>query len=304
MRISNWWFLAASIFFDVLTYIIQGSRWALLLTPVGRLRTVKSTQAIYVGLFTNEVVPLRFGEVVRAFLAARWLNASMGAVVPSMVVERFFDAFWLAVGFGLAALYVPLPRNLLEAGDALGIIVLVASVGFGWIVMRRERQLDKSDRDLDSHLPGTNKVKTALSRMITNLAAGLKQIGISRNLYLAAVFSAAMLACQCLAVWFIILACGIKLPIGAAAVVVVVVRLGTAIPNAPANVGSFQFFTVVALGLFGVDKTVAAGLSIVDFAVLTGPLWIIGLFALARTGMSLHDIRSNIGAMRSKVMPA
>jgi hypothetical protein len=37
-------------------------------------------------------------------------------------------------------------------------------------------------------------------------------------------------------------------------------RLG--IPNAPANVGSYQFFSVLGLTLFGVDKTVAAGFSI------------------------------------------
>ena len=37
------------------------------------------------------------------------------------------------------------------------------------------------------------------------------------------------------------------------------VRLGTIIPNAPANVGGFQFFVVLALGLFAVSKTTAAG---------------------------------------------
>jgi hypothetical protein len=33
------------------------------------------------------------------------------------------------------------------------------------------------------------------------------------------------------------------------------------IPSAPANVGSFQFFTFLVLGSFGVEKTVAAGFS-------------------------------------------
>lgn len=305
MRIENWWFVALSVIFDVLTYILQGGRWTLLLKPVGRLRPVKATQAVYVGLFTNEVVPLRFGEVVRAFLASRWMNARMGAVVPSMVVERFLDALCLAVGFGLAALYVPLPKDLLNAGDILGAIVLIASAGFGWIVIRRERELEHArPGDHAQTESGPASVRVSLSRMVTGLAAGLREIGLSRNLYISAIFSGAMLACQGLAVWFIMLACGLRLSILAAGVVVVVVRLGTAIPNAPANVGSFQFFTVVALGLFGVDKTVAAAFSILDFAVLTAPLWIIGLFALTRTGMSLSRIRTEIGNLRSRVIPA
>ena len=70
-----------------------------------------------------------------------------------------------------------------------------------------------------------------------------------------------------------------------------IVRLGTAIPSAPANVGSFQFFSVLALTRFGLNKTVAGGLSIVYFLMITIPLWIIGLLAFSGTDMSLSTIR-------------
>jgi len=335
MRITNWWFIAVSAFFGVLTYALQGIRWTWLLSPVGRLRPMKSMQAIYVGLFTNEVVPLRFGEVVRAFLASRWIGSGVGAVVPSMVVERFLDALWLAVGIGIAAIFVPLPKDLIEAGDVLGGIVLVATAVFVWLILRKEQELEHGCR---SHPPlkgkvaaptssvetgaaprssvetgaaptveveygaekrqSKGKIAAGLSRFISGLARGLREIGLSRKLYGAAALSAGMLACQALAAWFVMLACGLKLPVAASAVVLLIVRLGTAIPNAPANVGSFQFFTVLALGLFGVDKTVAAGFSIVYFAVLTAPLWIIGLFALARTGMTLGAIKREIAGLR------
>ena len=94
-----------------------------------------------------------------------------------------------------------------------------------------------------------------------------------------------------------LLACRIDLPLGAAAIVLLVVRLGTAIPNAPANIGSFQFFTVLALRLFGEDKTAAAGFSMVYFFGLTVPLWILGLLAISRTGISLSTIRFEAAAL-------
>lgn len=290
IQITNWWFLLSAVFFDVLTYVLQGLRWRLLLSPVGRLGTMKTTQAIYVGLFTNEVVPLRVGELIRAFLVARWLKAPIGSVVPSMVVERFLDACWLLAGIGIVAMLVPLPKDLLRAGDVLGVIVLIAAIAFVWLVVRKERELE--------HEPGVAHVqkKHGLLARVTNfgseVAAGLKQIGLSRDFYVAAVVSAAMLICQGLAVWSMIVACGLGLGVLAGAVVMLVVRLGTAIPNAPANVGSFQFFTVLALGLFGVEKTTAAAFSLVDFAALTTPLWAIGLFALAKTGMSFSALKA------------
>lgn len=292
--ITNWWLIAASVFFDVLTYVLQGVRWRLLLAPVGRLRPLCATQAIYAGLFTSEVVPLRFGEVVRAFLVSRWLGSGIGVVVPSMIVERFLDALWLVVGLGLAAMLVPLPKQLVNAGDLLGAVVLAATIVFVCVVLRKKRELACGISERAPKLDGA----TTWSSIVARLALGLHEIGVSRSLYRAVALSAGMLACQVVAIWFIMLAFGLKLGVLAGAVVVLIVRLGTAIPNAPANVGSFQFFTVLALGLFGVDKTVAAAFSVVDFFILTAPLWIIGLFALSRTGMGLRDIRAELGSFR------
>ena len=294
MKITNWWLIAASVFFDVLTYVLQGVRWRLLLAPVGQLRPLRAIQAIYAGLFTNEVVPLRFGEVVRAFLVSRWLGSGIGAVLPSMVVERFLDALWLVVGMALASMFLPLPNNLAKAADLLAAAVLLATIVFVWIVLRKKHELECG--------PGKQGLKsdatTELSSIVSRLVRGLGEIGVSRGLYFAVALSAGMLACQALAIWFIMLAFGLKLRLLAGAAVLLIVRLGTAIPNAPANVGSFQFFTVLALGLFGVEKTVAAAFSIVDFFILTAPLWVVGLFALSRTGMGLGDIRAEIGSLR------
>jgi len=78
------------------------------------------------------------------------------------------------------------------------------------------------------------------------------------------------------------------------------VHLGTAIPNAPANVGTYQFFTVVGLTLFGVEKTLASGFSVVVFVLLTAPLWVIGILALNRSGMTLTEIRNEINRLKRR----
>lgn len=310
MRVGNWWLLGAAVVVDILTYVLQGARWKVLLSPVGRLGSIRATQAIYAGLFTNEVMPLRLGELVRALLASRWLSSpnhaqnrrvtgapsGIGAVLPSMAVERLLDALWLAAGIGLAALFVRLPRNLLEAGDVLGAMVLGATAVFLWIVLRREKELERAGAQVTSSSRPVAEVRSFISRF----AGGLRDIGMSRRLYLAALVSAGMLVCQVFAVWFMMRACDIRLPLGAGAVVFLVVRLGTAIPNAPANVGSFQFFTVLALGLFGIDKTTAAAFSIIDFVALTAPLWIIGLFAIGGTGMNWSAMRAEAARIRSR----
>lgn len=99
-------------------------------------------------------------------------------------------------------------------------------------------------------------------------------------------------------------ACGLQLSFWAGAVVLLIVHIGTAIPNAPSNVGTYQFFTVVGLQLFGIDKTLATGFSVVVFIVLTIPLWVLGLFAIARSGMTLSFIRNEVGKMMNRAEKA
>ena len=71
------------------------------------------------------------------------------------------------------------------------------------------------------------------------------------------------------------------------AAVLVIVTLGTTIPSAPANIGTYQFACVVGLTLLGVDKTTASGFSVVAFVILTIPLLAIGAVAFGRSGASI-----------------
>jgi hypothetical protein len=106
--------------------------------------------------------------------------------------------------------------------------------------------------------------------------------------------SSLILITQIISFWLVMVACGLKLSLWVGAAVLLILHLGTLIPNAPSNVGLYQFFCVVGLSVFGVDKTTAAGFSVIAFIILTIPLWIIGPFAISRTGMTLKTIRFEV----------
>jgi glycosyltransferase 2 family protein len=58
----DWRWVGLAMICFVLSYVVQAVRWQLLLEPVGRIRLLEAAQAIFVGLFTNEVLPMRAGE--------------------------------------------------------------------------------------------------------------------------------------------------------------------------------------------------------------------------------------------------
>ena len=71
LKEMNWWWIALAVAADVSVYLWHGLRWQTLLRPVVRLKYWEPVRAIYVGLFANEVLPFRAGEVLRCYLLAR-----------------------------------------------------------------------------------------------------------------------------------------------------------------------------------------------------------------------------------------
>jgi uncharacterized protein (TIRG00374 family) len=295
-RSIRWDWVAVAIVLDLLSYVCQGVRWRFLLKPAGGISLVRATQAIYAGLFTNEIVPLRAGELVRAYLVSRWRSIAFMDVLPSIAVERFFDGIWLAAGIGLTAIFVRLPNNLVRAADVLGVAVLLAAALLVAIVSRKKR----APVNRPSAPERLWKPLRIFATLLDRLARGIGEIGTSRYFYYSLFSSPLIFICQILAFWCVMEACSLGLAPWTGAAVFMILYFGTAIPNAPSNIGTYQFFTVLGLSLFGVEKTTAAGFSVAVFVILTVPLWIIGIAAIAGTGMRLKDIRSEIGTLISR----
>lgn len=291
----NLCWVVAAILCDVLSYVCQGVRWRLLLRPLGDVSSLRSTQAIYVGLFVNEVLPMKAGELVRAILVSRWMSANLGSVAASILVERLCDGVWLATGIIMATLFVPLPPKLMEAGDVFVLSILIALLLIALLAVGGGRvSSSSSTMDAEGESPGGFRLKRwlvdSVAAIIRRLSSDLRVIGRTRGAVWAFMLSSVVLLLQGLSFWMVMLAYGLRLPFVTGILVFLIVHLGTALPNAPANIGTYQFFAVLGLTVFGVEKTTAAGFSLVVFALLTLPLWAIGFFALGRSGLTLLEV--------------
>jgi glycosyltransferase 2 family protein len=283
MQHIDWFWVAVAVALNMATYYVQGCRWELILRPLGRITPMRATEAIYAGVFANEAFPLKMGELVRGWVVSRRLRADFSAVIPSMVVERFFDGVCLAIAVGVCAFFIPLPASVARAVEILGALLVTAGVGFLWVAIRQE------NRPLPDCRGG--KFKCALLAFFANLENGLRAIGKSRFLWASLAVTLLLMLLQILSFWIIMLAYGLDLSFWVGTVVTLLVHLGTSIPNAPANIGSFQFFTVVGLVPFGVDKAIATGFSLVVFFLLSIPLVFVGFVAFHRSGLTIPSLR-------------
>jgi len=289
----NYKWVVLGMSFDVLSYGVQALRWKLLLTPFGKVRLTCAIRAVYAGLFANLVIPLRPGEVLRSYLLANSEEISLGRVLGSVGVERLVDLVIAAASLAIVSLLVDLPRRFKKIADTLGIVTLIVLGIIVLLIFYLEYKLGK-DATLAGRprrIPG--KAMAALM--------GLHAMGTAPSFYPAVLTSLLMPFCQVVGIWAMMQGYGLHLSFPAAVVVLLVINLGVSLPNAPANVGSYQFFCVVGLSVFQIEKSTATGFSIFAFLALTLPIALLSFVALIRSGLSLKSMREKVRGLPAEV---
>jgi uncharacterized protein (TIRG00374 family) len=280
---ADWHWVTLSVVADLATYFCQGWRWQLLLKPIAPARFFRSVQAVFVGLFANEILPFRSGELIRAYVMARWTGITFSVSLSSAVVERLFDGILLVLGFFLVTLFVRVPSFVGDASLILTILVVALSILLGIVMFHKHR----------AHAA---VAQSRWAEMLWHVVEALHAMGNSRWFYASAVVSVLYLSSQVMPIYALARGYSLDLSLGEAAVVLVILRLGTIVPQAPSNIGGFQFFAVVALRLFGVEKDTATGFATIMFFVVTVPLWLGGAVASAMAGIGIKDLQRHAQA--------
>lgn len=279
MRSLDWKWVLLAVASDLSVYLVHGWRWNTVLGPVIRLRYWRTVQAIYIGLFANEVLPLRTGELIRCYLLAHWNDFRISLSFASAAVERLIDGFYMLAAFLVTAAFVRrIPRDLFILVQFIGVLLIAGTGVLIWVVYHKQ------------HAHSVLR-ESRWASVLRHVVEGLNLMGNRRTLGFTVLISGAYLALQVVTVWALMKAYGLDLSFWVAGGVLAILRFATVVPNAPGNVGLFQVACVLALGLFDVERNDAKTFSFVMFFALTLPLLIGGAVATALTGLNLSEIR-------------
>jgi len=279
IRSLDWKWVSLAIVADIAVYLAHGWRWVTLLGPVARLGFWRTVQAIYIGLFANEVLPLRVGELIRCYLLAHWNDLRLSLSFASAAVERLIDGVWMLGAFLVTAAFVRgIPRDLTILVQILGVLLIIGAAALLWVVLHKQH----------AHAVLS---ESRWSSVLRHVVEGLHLMGNPRTMGKTTLISLLYLALQIVSVWALMKAYGLDLSFWAAAGVLTIVRLGTVVPNAPGNLGFLNVACVVALRLFEVEQNDAKTFSFILLFALTLPLLVGGAVAVALTGVSVTELR-------------
>jgi uncharacterized protein (TIRG00374 family) len=273
----RWNWVCIAVACDICVYLFHGWRWKLLLAPIEKVKYAHCVEAIYVGLFANEVLPLRAGELIRCFLLSKTTAVPLSVTFASALIERIFDGVWLMGCFFFTLHLGRLPGVLLNGGYILGFMIVVLGVILGYAMYARKQSIDLF-------------FGLSIPRWFHTLIEDLQLIGHSRYLYYAFAVSGAYLLAQMLPIYALVRANGLDVPWTASFTMMVLLRLTSIIPQAPGNLGSFHWVTARTLMMFGLATAHAKRFSLILWAVLTIPLIVIGFIALGFEGINMTHL--------------
>lgn len=268
-------------------YFLRTFRWQRIVKPVAPLSFGDAFSVLMMGFASNNLLPARLGEFVRAYLLGRKIGVRKTYGMATIILERVCDGVTLIVFLGAVSLLVPLPGWGQEVQLFSSLLFLGATAGIV-LLLTQERLTMRLLGVLLSPFP--KQLAGAILRASRTFISGLHSLKSGSDLGMVVAISVVvwlleatsyLLMCRAFGIWMSPLSQAL-----AATFLLVVVNLGIMLPSAPGYLGTFQFFAVMALGAFGVSKETALAVGIASHLMQYLLVTAIGLFFFARENVA------------------
>jgi uncharacterized protein (TIRG00374 family) len=242
--------------------------------------------ALMIGLFVNNVLPARIGEVARGYVLAKKRDISFTYALSTVFVDRFFDLVGLLL---ITFLFFPSHSLPLRVSQGIySLIGLLIACLIGLIALSRE----KFATNLAEKLARINKpLLSRLAKRILEVQENLKRIQSPLNLLYFVIISMCTWLSMALALYFVVLMLGISIPFQAIPFVCALLNMGITIPSSPGYVGLYQFLLVYLLSIFGVPKHQGFTVSVIYHASWYIPYNVVGFIFLLKEHLKIREIR-------------
>jgi glycosyltransferase 2 family protein len=276
--------ILGAMFFLFLAFWIRAYRWRYLLAPIKEIPVRPLFRSTLIGFMGNYLLPFRAGEVMRAVSIGQTQNISKAAALGSIVLERVFDGVVLSLTPFLLLAAVELPPWVMRVNVGLlalyliGLVALVIATERGWTETLTAR--------------ATALLPTRFAQRVGSISMEFLQ-GMKEITHTGALMPVSLLSLVCWGfhgMYFFLMfrALDLDLSFAAALIIQMVIGLGVILPSAPGYVGTFEYFTVLGLALFGIAHEAAFAYALLAHICQFIPVTAVGLFFAFRNGFQIE----------------
>lgn len=268
-------YIGAAVVVFFIGYACRIQRWRLMLTQENtNLAWSQCAGPFFASVAANNVLPFRAGDILRGFGFNKQLGVSASTTVTTLFVERLLDLLMVVSFLGIALAYFGMDSSKLVGfgGSALlmaGVGLLVLLV-FPAIFKPFAFALSLSIRKLFPAFGA--KLHAEFIKVFTALEHTSKGATISKLI----AWSFVAWAAEGVVFWLVALSIPTVTQALAAWIALPVGTLATVIPSTPGFVGTFDYFTKMAMESLGNSPSSSLAFAFMVHAVLWLPPTIVG----------------------------
>ncbi|NLK50063.1 MAG: flippase-like domain-containing protein [Candidatus Cloacimonetes bacterium] len=271
----------------MLAYFIRSFRWYLLIPKEVNVGVLRTWLISLSGNFINYLIPIRAGELAKAWLLKRQRGLPVMQGLSGIFVDKSFDT----IGILVVLLLLPFLKVRFSGGmlGLLGILVIVFAVSFLVLILaiRNSGKVSRILQALFSWLP--KRVKTKTDGYIEAFVQGMATFRHQPGKLLAAMGLTALgLVFDGLYFWLIFIAFGITYPFAMVLFGYTLINLSYALPQPPAQLGSNEWMMIIIFSAgFGLTKPDASAVMAFAHIFTAAVIVLTGIISLSINGGQL-----------------
>ena len=299
---ANYIYLFPIVFIIFVNMALRAVRWGFLLLPIKKIGFTNLFEGILIGFMANNVLPVRMGEFVRAYIIGRSARIRKSASFATVMVERLFDGLTVLALLVVVLLFIHLPpenihfKKLLHWGGYLTMAIYGFTFFLLFIIKTQTRWFLKIALFFTRPFP-LRVAKNGIST-IKSFKEGLISVESTKTMVISFCYSLVIWAVFACSIYLMGLSFGLNLSVSATAMVLLAICLAMMIPSTPGYIGPYHASVAYSLVLYNIPLEKALSFSIVFHAANYIPITLAGFLYLWRHHLSLKKIREEEKAMQ------
>lgn len=271
-------FKIKNLFLIVFLYIIgmylRGFRFKTILLNDKKYKLLELSENFITGCFLNIFLPARGGDLYRAYKLGSDKEEKKMKILGSILIERTFDGICVFCILLFAVLMYCKQQWIINLTYSIGTLFFGSLITF-WLIFK----FNKLDWICENLIKFLLKLPNKINKPLIGLVKGLNihlnafingfmVLSSIKYTVLTFIQTAIPWLIECYVAFLIINSFGLNLGFASALFVISLISFSTMIPSASVFVGAYQYAYILALGIFGIDKSIALGIATVHQCIL------------------------------------
>lgn len=269
---KNLWLIVILYMFSM---YLRGFRWKALLLDDKKYSVLELAENFVMGVFLNIFLPARGGDLYRAYKLGTTKDERKMKVLGSILIERTFDGICVFLILLFAVIMYCKAKWIVNLSYTVGTLFIGCFIAFYLIYKYNKIDfiLNKFSNLSNRILPEkyhekSEKIFEFIKKQLNNFVEGFEALNSFKYTSKAFVFSVLPWGVECVVAYLIINSFHMQIGFAASLFVISLISFSTMIPSASSFVGPYQYAYILALGIFGIDKSTTLGISTIHQTIL------------------------------------